>query len=135
MHLKFVNPRTPQHADELSPIEQAQLVAAGRAYDGEELSAHERLSDEPELEEQSFLGFLQLWDVIDEDADGAHVYTYFSYMVDSGAFFQAGTTAYDADVIQFYLHNPRTEELGQALTVAMRRQADELGSARFDSRY
>lgn len=135
MHLKFVNPRHPAHADELTQIEQAQLVAAGLAYDGEALSALERLSADKEDEERSFLGFLELWDVIDEDADGAHLYTYFYYMVDSGAFFRAGTTEYDADVIQFYLHNPRTPELGKALSEAAARQADELGSARFSSSY
>lgn len=132
MHLKFVNPRHPEHVDDLSAIEQAQLVAAGIAYDGEELSAQERLSEDEDYEELSFLGFLELWDVIDEDDDGAHLYTYFYYMADSGAFFRAGTTEYDADVIQFYLHNPSTPELGKALADAAARQADELGSACFN---
>jgi len=129
VYLRFVNYRAPKSVEEMSALEQAQLVAAGKAWDGEALSAEARLREGDEG--RSFLGFLHIWDVIDEADGNRVVFTYFSYMVDSGAFFNAGTTEYDADVIQDYLHNPRTKGLGRALADAGHRQWDELGYARF----
>ena len=129
MRLRFANHRAPERPSDLSESERAQLVAAGEAYDGEALSAEERLS--PDDEERSFLGFLHIWDVLDDDDGGRLVYTYWSYMVDSGAFFVGSTTAYDADIIQFYLHRPRTPALARALADALERQREELGPARF----
>lgn len=131
MRLKFVRERIPTCAEDLTPLEREQLEFAGVLYHGGSLSAAQLLSDDPKDEEQSFLGYLYIWDIIDEDQDDAHVYTYFAYCVDSGVFFRAGSTEYDADVIQFYLHNPVSEELAQALGDAVERQREALGHARF----
>lgn len=130
MRLRFVRGKEPKSAEELTEIEREQLVAAGEAWDGRNLSAEDRLSEEGE-DEYSFLGFLYIWDIVDEDQDDKHVYTMFHYMVDSGCFFRAGSTEYDADIIQFYLHNPSSLVLAAALAEAVDKQREELGHATF----
>jgi hypothetical protein len=93
----------PDRVDELTPHQQAQLVAAGKRYDGGDYSAAERLSFEgsdasPGGQEQSFKGFLEIREIV--DASGQPAYDVFLYMVDSGTIFRAGTTEVVADVIQ-----------------------------------
>jgi hypothetical protein len=60
----------PERVDELSPLQQEQLVVAGKRYDGGDYSAAERLSFEgsdasPGGQEQSFKGFLEIREVVD----------------------------------------------------------------------
>ena len=119
MTLSFTNPREPQGVEDLSLIEAKQLGLAGSFYDGEELTAGQRLGEDPDIfEESSFLGFLDLWDVVDEE--GRVVYTAFLYMVDSGTFFKAGTLEHVAEVIQGYL-DTKNEALYASLADAIRR--------------
>jgi hypothetical protein len=98
--LQFVNPRKPQSADELTALEQQQLVIAGKLYDGEEYSVDVRLgSAEGETdEESSFAGFVSVWDVIDQQ--GVVCYTAWFYQVDSGTIFVHASTEVAAEVIQ-----------------------------------
>jgi hypothetical protein len=89
--------------DELTPLQQTQLVAAGKRYDGGNYSAAERLSFEgsdahPGGQKQSFKGFLEIREIV--DTSGQPAYDAFLYMVDSGTIFRAGTTEEVADVIQ-----------------------------------
>ncbi len=98
MPLKFVNPRTPESVGELTARQKEQLVVAGELYDGEHLSAEERLSNGGQ--ETSFLGLVEVWDVME---GGVLVYEAWFTMVDSGTFFRAGTTEAIAEVIQFGL--------------------------------
>ncbi|WP_433334468.1 hypothetical protein [Dactylosporangium sp. CA-139066] len=117
MGCRFVDQREITTAAELSEAEQEQLRAAGRLYDGEDLSAEERLGA-AEDEEASFAGFVALWRVV----DGAeHRYDAWLYQVDSGTIFRAGTTEVAAEIIQFGLE-PHSDEarrdLGPALVAA-----------------
>jgi hypothetical protein len=94
----------PDGVDELTPLQQAQLVAAGKRYDGGEYSAAERLSFEgsdahPGGQKQSFKGFLEIREIVDASS-GRPAYDAFLYMVDSGTIFRTGTTDVVADIIQ-----------------------------------
>lgn len=127
MKLRFTNPRKPETIDDLDPVEREQLAAAGAAWDGRALSAEDRIGDDPSC---SFRGVLTLWDLVDEDDGGALVYTFFHYAVDSGAFYRAGTTELDADVIQDDLHDPKSPEVARAIAEAVERQRAELSAAK-----
>lgn len=117
MATRFEAVRDIQSVDDLSASERDQLVAAGKAWDGEARSAEERL--EPGGEEgPSFHGFCQLWRVADGER---HLYDAWFYMVDSGTIFKAGTTEVVAEIIQFGLEcrDPATRtELGMAMVEA-----------------
>jgi len=99
--LRFDRHRRPRALDDLTVIEQAQLVACGKAYDGRDCTAEECLPIDGD-EEVGLFG-LEVWDVVDDDAAGAAIYTMWIYQVDSGTIFQAGTTTVVAMFIQFGL--------------------------------
>jgi len=99
MQLTFVRHRAPRALDDLTPIEQEQLVACGKAYDGSDRTAAECLPDDDD--EESGLFGLELWDV--EDEHGAVLYNIWVYQVDSGSIFQAGTSTEVGGFIQFGL--------------------------------
>jgi hypothetical protein len=102
---------------ELSPIEREQLRAAGRLYDGEDLDAEARLTDDDQ-DEAGFRGFCTLWRVVDGDEVRFDAWL---YQVDSGTFFRAGTTEVVAEVIQFGLECADPElrrEIGPAMVEA-----------------
>jgi hypothetical protein len=117
---RFTDEREITSADELTAVEREQLRQAGKLYDGEDLTAAERLGDAGDEvdEEQSFAGFVHLWRVV----DGAeHRYDAWLYQVDSGTIFRAGTTDVAAEIIQFGLEAHSAEarrELGPALVAA-----------------
>jgi hypothetical protein len=93
----------PESAEGLSPIQRQQLERAGKLYDGNELSAEERLSPDREPgdgeDEGGFHGMLEIWDV---EENGEHAYDAFLYMVDSGTVFRRGSLDVVAERIQVY---------------------------------
>lgn len=98
MAARFADKLAVSSLSELTEIEREQLRLAGQRYDGENLPAAARLAgEEPEQEEGSFLGFCDLWRVVDGDE---HLYDAWLYMVDSGTIFRAGTTEIVAEIIQ-----------------------------------
>jgi hypothetical protein len=101
MKLRFTNLRQPTSIEQLSPLEQTQLAAAGKRYDNVALPAKERLSQERSQEDLdegvSFYGSLEVWEV---EGDKAKRYTAFMYMADSGTIFRYGTTKIEGEVIQ-----------------------------------
>lgn len=115
MTLRFARPRNPRTIDGLTPIDQDQLVAAAKAYDGRDCSAAECLPAEDD--EESGLFNLEAWDV--EDDTGAVVYNAWLYQVDSGTIFRAGTTTQVAAFIQMGLECD-DDALAQALAAAAR---------------
>ncbi|MCC6559402.1 MAG: hypothetical protein IT372_41300 [Polyangiaceae bacterium] len=101
MAARFVDKQEVRSVAQLSKLQAEQLRLAGKAYDGEDLPVEARLAgDEPEHEEGSFLGFCNLYKVVDGDR---HLYDAWIYMVDSGTIFRAGTTEKVAEIIQFGL--------------------------------
>ena len=101
MAARFVDPKEIRSVDQLSAVQREQLRSAGKAYDGQDLSAEQRMAGEaPEEVEGSFLGFCTLWKVVDGTN---HVYDAWCYMVDSGAIFRANTTQQVASIVQFGL--------------------------------
>jgi hypothetical protein len=98
--LRFARHRTPRTLGDLTAIEQDQLVAAAKAYDGRDCSAQDCLPVDGGDEEQG-LYRLELWDV--EDDAGAPAYAVWIYQVDSGTIFAAGTTTQVGAFIQFGL--------------------------------
>jgi hypothetical protein len=132
MPARFTDARAISSVDQLTEIQQQQLVIAGRAYDGAELSAAARLAaDEPDAETGSFLGFCDLARVVDGDQ---HLYDAWTYCVDSGAFFRAGTTDMVAGIIQFGLECEDDEiaaQLGPAMVAARRLPHGDSEYARF----
>jgi hypothetical protein len=126
---RFVDEREIIDAGGLSPIERAQLRAAGRLYDGEDLDAGARLAGDDE--ESSFRGCCTLWRVVDGDEPR---YDAWLYQVDSGTFFRAGTTEVVAEVIQFGLECADAEvrrELGPAMVAAGMLPKSDLSYAEF----
>jgi hypothetical protein len=112
-----VDQREINDVGELSPIEREQLRAAGRLYDGEDLDAEARLTEDDQ-DEAGFRGFCTLWRVVDGDETRFDAWL---YQVDSGTFFRAGTTEVVAEVIQFGLECDDPEvrrELGPAMVEA-----------------
>jgi hypothetical protein len=105
--IRFVNPRKPESAEDLSPIQRQQLERAGKLYDGNALSAEERLSPDREPgdgeDEGGFHGMLEIWDV---EENGEHAYDAFLYMVDSGTVFRRGSLDVVAERIQVYFEAP-----------------------------
>jgi hypothetical protein len=100
--LRFAGKRSfSSPADLTQPSDAAQLAKAGTLWDGEDLPAEARLAEGgPDESESSFAGFCDHYRVLDGDT---HVFDAWLYMVDSGAFFRAGTTEEVASIIQFGL--------------------------------
>ena len=100
--LTFANKREPGSYTELSELERQQLVVAGRLWDGRDLPVEARLDPEApcKWEDPNLHGMFEIWDVLE---DGQLRYTAMLYMVDSGTFFDAGTTERVAEVMQGYL--------------------------------
>jgi hypothetical protein len=78
----------PKSVADLQPIEREQLRIAGRGYDGHDLAAKDRLAANGK--ETSFARFVELRTVV--DAEHVPLYDVWTYMVDSGSIFVAGTT-------------------------------------------
>jgi hypothetical protein len=113
--VRFLNPRMPRSSDELDPMQRQQLEHAGKLYDGNRLSAAERLSPDRDHgdgeDEGSFHGMLEIWDV---ERDGEHRYDAFLYMADSGTVFRRGTLEVVSERIQTYF-DAAEEGLAKAL--------------------
>jgi hypothetical protein len=130
MKLRFTNLRQPTSIDQLSPLEQTQLAAAGKRYDNVTLPAKERLSQERSQEDLdegvSFYGSLEVWEV---EGDKAKRYTAFMYMADSGTIFRYGTTKIEGEVIQcgFEMEDSSIEdEIDEAYHTGCKEFAKEL---------
>jgi hypothetical protein len=112
----FLNRRAITSADSLTPVQAEQVALSGRLYDGEDLPAEQRLSDDGD--DEAVLGFCELWDVV---ADGVPRYEAWFYQADSGSIFLAGTAEVVAEIIQCGLQCPDPErrlELGAAMVRA-----------------
>ncbi len=94
--LRIGSRRSPSAATELSPTERLQICAAGTAWDGEELTAEDRLADDGS--EHSFRGCAEILRLDDED--GNPVYDAWLYAEDAGAVYVAGTTNEVAAIVQ-----------------------------------
>jgi hypothetical protein len=91
----------PMAIGDLTAIQQAQLAAAGKLYDGRDLPTAARISLEGSDEkgfDQSFRGLIEFCVLF--DGAGAPVYDAVLYMVDSGTVFRAGATNVVAHIIQ-----------------------------------
>lgn len=91
---RYFEPKIPA---DLTPLQQQQLVAAGKLYHGEATSV-DALMDEDTAGEGSFAGCLEVREIVDEAGNPA--YTSFFYMGDSGTIFAAGGTKVVAEIIQ-----------------------------------
>jgi hypothetical protein len=112
MGLRFVNPRSPRQRADLSASQRRQLRAAGKLWDGQDLTARLRMESADPQERLS--QFLQLWDI---EQDGVHRYDAFFYATDSGTIFRRGTTEVVAQRIQFGF---QMEVTAESLTYALR---------------
>lgn len=105
--IRFLNPRKPASAEDLSLTQRQQLERAGKLYDGNELSAEERLSLDRQAgdgeDEGGFHGMLEIWDV---EENGEHAYDALLYMVDSGTVFRRGSLDVVAERIQVHFDAP-----------------------------
>ncbi len=119
MKLRLGRQRSPRTLDGLTPIEQEQLVACGKAYNGEERTAQECLPTDGD--DEAGLYGLEVWDV--EDDHGDVVFNVWVYNVDSGSIFRAGTTTEVGAFIQNYLEC-QDGELAAALGAAHKAHAD-----------
>jgi hypothetical protein len=97
MALVCVRVLRPDRVEALTPLQRRQLEAAGEAYDGRRLTAAERLSDEDEDENVSFLGTLEIMELVDAEQNPA--YDVWLYCVDSGKVYRSGTTEVCAEVV------------------------------------
>ncbi len=91
--LRFAQPTRPRRAADLDDVARAQLVALGEAYDGERLSAAERLESDSPLYEP------ERWALV--DGAGRACFDAWFYGVDSGAVFRADTVELIGLVLQF----------------------------------
>jgi hypothetical protein len=117
--LRALSRTKPRAVAALTPLQQKQLVAAGKRYDGKALPASTRLSREKAHEEVSFGGLFEIVDLA--DGSGKVAYTALRYAVDSGTVFAAGTTRVVADIIQFGLEC-EDDRLREALELALRQK-------------
>jgi hypothetical protein len=113
----------PASASELTPMQRKQLEAFGKAYDGQALSAKDRLSPTGGVDDGTFKGFLEIVGIV-EKGKGRLAYDAF-LMIDSGSIFVAGTTEEIGAFIQGSLDECRDPELFEALekAFAARRKA------------
>jgi len=88
----------PQSADDLGPQRRAQVERAGVLYDGQSLSTDIRLSANPEDEDTSFQGSLEIHVLLDEEEQA--VYDVLEYRGDTGVVYETGTTTVVAEIIQ-----------------------------------
>ena len=114
MNLRLTRFREVTSLDMLSPIQQQQLAIAGTEWDGEVLPASARIAkgEDVDYDEGGPLYKLELWDV--EDEHGTTLYQLWTYAVDSGSIFKAGTTHSVGGFVQNYLE-VEDEELHAAL--------------------
>jgi hypothetical protein len=109
--------KKPRAVSDLGPLEQKQLVAAGKRFDGKALPASTRLSKDKAHEEVSFAGLFEIREIV--DAKDKPAYTALLYAGDSGTIFAAGSTRAVASVIQFGIECD-DERLAEALHLALR---------------
>lgn len=131
MPARFSEKTEIKSLDQLGDTQKQQLILAGLHYDGQELTAEERLSDDPDLEECSFLGFCDYYQVKDGDEV---LYDAWITMVDSGSIYKAGTTELVAEIIQFGLqpHDDDAEaHLGPAMVEARLLPKGDMSYARY----
>lgn len=97
IELAVRNVRRPRVVAELTALEQKQLSAAGRLYDGRRASAAARLG-EKRSSATSFAGSIEIRDIV--DASGNDAYVAYLVLVDAGTVFRAGGTDVVATIIQ-----------------------------------
>jgi hypothetical protein len=111
--LTYVKDLTPVRLSDLSAIQQKQLRAAGKAYDGQDLPAEQRIG----AKDKGRLELLEVGRLVDADGDTA--YDAILYMADSGTIFQPRTTKKVADIIQDGVECS-SEALGEAVEHALK---------------
>jgi hypothetical protein len=107
----------PTSADALTAVQQKQLRAFGRAYDGEDLTPRARLAAGKSVDEGSFAGFLEIVPIVDAKKRKPQYDAYL--MVDSGSIFEAGTTKQVAAIVQGGLDECHDAALADALKRAL----------------
>lgn len=105
----------PKTLGDLSKAQQAQLVKAGKLWDGANVAAAKRLSKDKH-DEHNLAGTLEVRELA--DAKGNHAYDAFTYAGDSGTIFKASTTTVVAEIVQGGLEC-KNETLGDALEAAL----------------
>jgi hypothetical protein len=106
----------PRGGDALDELRRAQLVEAGRRYDGEAAPVEVRLSEDPDEEDRSFATTVRLTLLVDEA--GRPAYDVWEYRGDSGLVYAAGTTDIVAEIVQASLEGG-DPALRTALRVAL----------------
>lgn len=106
----------PRSVDALTEVQQRQVCAFGRAYDGADRPAAARLAPGVGVEDGSFAGELEIVAICDAD----QAVRYEAYLItDSGSVFEAGTTREVAGIAQGALDGCRDPALHAALTRAL----------------
>ena len=95
--LTTVSLTSPSTLAALSPIDQKQVLAAGKLYHGKKVTLEQLLDDDPHSE-LTFAGGLERRALA--DAAGKLVYDVWEYRGDTGCIFKAGTTTVVAEVLQ-----------------------------------
>lgn len=106
-----------ESADGMTGAARAQIVAAGKLYDGEDRTPEQRFAED-DGSETSWSGYCFYAPVFDGEEIA---YDAWFMMVDSGTFFRAGTTDAVAGIIQFGLEcddKALRDELGVAMVAA-----------------
>jgi hypothetical protein len=110
-------PSRPKGGDRLSAMQQKQLRAFGRAYDGDDLTAKQRLAPGKDVESGSFAGALEIVPILDAKTRKPLFDAFLT--IDSGSIFKAGTTTEVAAIIQGGLEQCKDPALQAALTKAL----------------
>lgn len=112
-----IGARQPVELNGMTGAARAQIVAAGKLYDGEDKTAEERFAED-DGSETSWKGYCFYAPIFDGDEV---VYDAYFISVDSGTFFHAGTIEAVAGIIQFGLEcedKALRDELGVAMVSA-----------------
>jgi hypothetical protein len=115
MQLTCVSLSRPKRASELSALSKDQLRIGGKAWDGKNVSADMRLSDD-DGSETSLAGTVEIRAIA--DGKGTIRYDALTYAGDSGIVFAAGTTKKIAQIVQGSLEHD-DEALRDALADAI----------------
>lgn len=117
---EYRNLRKPSIRTDLTALDEQRIVIVGTRYDGKSLTIDERVSGSVPDAIDLLAGSTEIWEIY---SDGVHAYDLWSYAVDSGTIFIAGTTEVFGDVIQFGFGGPggAPNKIAKALGAAFRR--------------
>jgi hypothetical protein len=115
--LECGTPARPNGGERLSALQQKQLRAFGRAYDGDDLTAKQRLAPGRDVEQGSFAGELEIVPILDAKTRKTLYEAYLA--IDGGSIFEAGTTTEVAAIVQGGLEQCKDPALQAALAKAL----------------